>query len=77
MLAEPDISPLLVHSFDGEKAFQGQGTAVFRSGHTYTGQFSTGALQGQGTYTWKDGVVYTGEFNDNKIQGSGTYTWYQ
>jgi hypothetical protein len=52
------------------------GTAYFKSGHVYKGEFSKGKMDGKGEFTWRDGVSYVGDLSANKITGKGVLKWY-
>lgn len=36
---------------------QGYGTALFKLGHRYQGQWVGGKMHGQGAYEWLDGIL--------------------
>ena len=60
---------------DDDGLHSGTGTARFKGGATYSGEWRRGAMHGQGTYTWPDGTLYEGSFVDNTLTGVGTYLW--
>ncbi len=46
----------------------GQGTATYADGGTYTGKWKDGQFHGQGTLTLADGTVaYSGQWKDGKV----------
>lgn len=74
------LASLIITSYQGEQdeetqVFNGQGTAEFNTGNSYTGVWKNGAMNGQGIYSWSSGTVYSGEFKNNKMDGSGEYIW--
>lgn len=81
---DPRVLRNVVESYDGETlqvpqcdspVFHGYGTAVFRTGFTYSGDFFLGRMHGCGRIQWTSGVIFEGDFIDNEMQGKGTYTW--
>lgn len=75
---EPVLSELIIEVFEGEKVrglYSGEGTASFKGGNEYRGQFSEGLMHGRGKYTWKHGLSYEGDFDKNHITGKGCYLW--
>ena len=50
-------------------------TAVFKTGHTYTGSWKEGKMHGRGVYKWVDGIVFEGYFANNVANGFGKYAW--
>lgn len=54
---------------------QGRGTALYRNGARYEGQFSDGRPGGQGTYSFPDGARYTGQMRKGDFNGHGVHTW--
>ena len=79
----PMIEPRLLHTvvkkYEGETDEDGlphgRGTAIFRAGHVYQGDFFKGYMHGTGTYTWADGLVYSGTMKWGTVAGHGQYTW--
>ena len=80
------LTELVIESWSGDiidylkneqicKVYHGQGTCVFKDGHTYKGEVKYGLLNGKGTFTWTDGTKYKGEFRENEITGKGQYIW--
>lgn len=51
----------------------GYGTAKYKSGEKYVGNFVHGYMSGQGTYTYQ-GDKYVGEWDNDKKNGFGKYT---
>ncbi|MCC6410381.1 MAG: caspase family protein [Saprospiraceae bacterium] len=52
----------------------GEGMVKFKSGASFTGQFSNGEMV-SGTYVYANGDQYTGTFKDGKREGKGTYSY--
>lgn len=57
------------------KALIGPGTAKFKNGNEYEGEFQNGMLHGKGYFLWSNGVKYNGDFEFNRITGKGKYEW--
>lgn len=53
----------------------GSGTYTFKSGTSYTGQFTDGKMDGYGIMTYPSGNRYEGRFMNNSKFGSGTF-WF-
>lgn len=51
--------------------WNGNGSAVWPNGSSYTGSFVDGEYSGRGTLRYKDGNVYVGEFLDGLPHGRG------
>jgi hypothetical protein len=55
--------------------FQGKGRFEFRSGETYTGEWSQGFPHGEGMFYYNNAGIYKGRFADGMRSGNGTFTW--
>ncbi|KAI9365506.1 hypothetical protein DFJ73DRAFT_619744 [Zopfochytrium polystomum] len=79
MIDPTTLATLVVADYLGDTAddgkYEGHGSAVFKSGHSYEGEFLRGFMHGEGTFSWRDGVRFQGDFVRNKISGRGEYVW--
>ncbi len=77
---------VVVESYEGERLgsgeagsatglMHGRGTATFKGGCRYEGEWAEGEMHGWGTYTWPEGTTYAGQFTHNALTGRGVYTW--
>lgn len=58
---------------DGRRP-EGEGTAVFESGDTYTGAWHNGLREGHGEMLYANGDMYKGEWKAGRRTGKGVYT---
>lgn len=52
----------------------GDGSFVWISGSSYTGNWLDGEMSGFGTYLWSTGKKYVGEWLNGKMNGKGVFT---
>lgn len=53
----------------------GEGTYIWSSGTTYTGEWKNGKQHGKGKTTWSDGEWYEGGYNMGERTGWGEFRW--
>ncbi|XP_049644682.1 radial spoke head 10 homolog B2 [Suncus etruscus] len=74
---EPDLTGLIVESYEGEKVrglYEGEGFAVFQDGCTYQGEFVKNMPMNHGMYTWPNGSTYEGDVTSALRNGFGIFT---
>lgn len=67
------VTIFYVGEINAENKAEGQGVALWETGHRYEGSWLNGLKHGQGIYYYKNGDRYEGNYEKNLRNGFGTY----